>query len=667
MSLDKHIADNPAPYPSSADAHNCFHCETLCPLDKQKKPEFTAQIQGKDLHFCCQGCLSICEMIFDQKLDAFYTHRDQQANYLSELQLKDFKAPDAVTTDTDFAHYDSPEYQQDFVTLTEQGKAVRLLIPNIHCAACIWLIEHQLKNLGLDQVSIHSTDKKLQFLFSEENIKLSEIISRIHAIGYQVEPFQSHKVLERYQQENKDWLKRIGLAALVGMQIMMLATGFYLSNDDIAPERGFFMRLISAALATPVYFYAAAPILKGAWRNFKNKSIGMDIPIAIALSGAFWGSLWQTFTSGSEVYFDSMVMFTLFISLAKFYQFRVQYRAFLTDYHSQNLPKEVSRLQSEHKNQYQKISTHQVQIGDQLLLKPGDMLTHDAQLASKQAWINESILNGESTAQAKSQGAQLRSGSINLRADSLVTVTANAQSSFAQSLSQQAEQAFQQKPQILNINEKRAALFSSVILALAVFAGGFALLTNAPHAFTTFLTVLVISCPCALAISIPVALNRAYHRMQHVGVHCKNLDAIFQIPAITHCLTDKTGTLTLPDSQFHLTWCSPEYAENEVIQWAVALEHHAQHPLAQPFLNHESQVALHKIKHHDKGIQASLSEHNTQIAIGHTSLITDLDAAFENTGWLEKLELPQLENHHRIVLFITKQATESWHPIISTL
>ena len=297
--------------------HSCFHCGLPVP----KGSHYHVSILGEQRDMCCPGCQAVAKAIVDGGLTDFYKHRTTKSatpqatvpEILNELNL-----------------YDRPELQRSFVTGGEgEVKQAALILEGIVCAACVWLNERHVGSLpGVLDFSVNYATHRAQLKWDNSRIKLSEILREITAIGYVAHPFDPGRQEQLYKKERSQALKRLAIAAFGAMQVMMLAVALYAGEaEGMADNMKHFFRWVSLIISLPVILYSARPFFSSALGDLKRRRLGMDVPVSLAIAGAFIASVYATLTNSGEVYFDSVTMFTFFLLSGRFLEMGARQRA----------------------------------------------------------------------------------------------------------------------------------------------------------------------------------------------------------------------------------------------------------------------------------------------------------------------------------------------------
>lgn len=279
---------------------SCYHCGEDVPANT----DFKVEILGDVRSMCCPGCETVAQTIVDNGLVSYYQYRTAPAEKV-DLVPEQLKA---------LVHYDNEEVQSEFVRHSNNYCEVMLSLEGVSCAACAWLIEKQVNSKqGVLSIKVNTTTNRALLSWDKSKTKLSELLSGIHQLGYKAAPFEADKQEAAYHATMKQYLYRLGIAGLATMQVMMLAVALYLEVfGDLEPEFKNYFRWVSLIFATPVLLYSALPFYLNAWRSIKGRTLGMDVPVSIALIFAYCASLVATVTEQGEVFFESISMFTFF-------------------------------------------------------------------------------------------------------------------------------------------------------------------------------------------------------------------------------------------------------------------------------------------------------------------------------------------------------------------
>ncbi|CAH0525983.1 Copper-exporting P-type ATPase [Vibrio hippocampi] len=519
---------------------------------------------------CCPGCASVATAIMDSGLESYYRYRTSPAEK-ADLVPEQLKA---------LIHYDNEEVQNEFVTKEADIAEVTLSLDGISCAACAWLIEKRLSSEnGVIQIRVNTTTQRALLRWNSTQTQLSTLLGVIHALGYKAAPFEADKQEASYHQTMKQYLYRLGVAGLATMQVMMLAVALYLEVfGSLEPEFKYYFRWVSLIFATPVLLYSALPFYLNAWRSLKAKTLGMDVPVSIALIFAYVASLVATVTEDGEVFFESISMFTFFLLIGRYLEMRARRKAAAA---SGNLLKLIPAMATTISGE--QVAVKSLKIGDKLRVLPGEHIPSDGVILSMRVYIDESMLTGESLPVAKVTGEMAFAGSINGEEAFDLEVARTKADSMLSSIVRLQDEAQSSKPKIAEIADIVARYFVAAILIIAFVTWLYWHQTGSKDAFWIMLSVLVATCPCALSLATPTAITCASSRMGGMGILSRRGHVFETLCKVNHLVIDKTGTLTEGKIEIDKVYSVSEFSEQTLLALAAALESHANHPIAKAF------------------------------------------------------------------------------------
>ncbi|MCX7545831.1 heavy metal translocating P-type ATPase [Marinicella gelatinilytica] len=573
----------------SITTSHCFHCGEPVPDNCR----LTATIDGVEQPMCCIGCQAVARFLADESHDDFYQYRDG-------------KRP-GVQVDSDgqsWSHLDEPAV---FDRLTQETgnnlRQVTIKIEGMYCSACGWLIQKVLLDLpGVEDLHINSVTQNMRVEFDPSQLSLSELFSQITRLGYR--PMYQQDTAHQADIARKKQLRQIAVAGFGMMFIMTLAVPLY-NPESMAqdPDIGQFFRLISLLIATVVYFYAGQSFVRNAWRDITNRHLGMDVPVALSISIAYFVSVYISFTDHGHVYFDSMAMFIFFLLLGRFVESAVKHKGM--DVRSAlNALIPVSALRIA-KDRTEQIPVDQVKKGDWLLIKSQQVVPCDGEIKQGQGRFDESLLTGESTPVKKTKGDTVYAGSRLLNEEVIIETTVNNQNTFLAKLADLMELAQSKKPKTLQTVDRIAGYFVAVVLLLAVVTGFWYLQHQPELVLPVVLSVLIATCPCALSLATPTALTAGGIKLLQQGVLVNNTEALQQLPRSQYWFFDKTGTLTedqLVVAAIH------RYGQNDQLEdIASGLQRISNHPLASAFRQHQSVAVDDAQELTGRGVQGTVS------------------------------------------------------------
>jgi Cu2+-exporting ATPase len=545
----------------------CYHCGL--PVDPTAR--YVVSIDGCEQSVCCPACQAVAQTINAGGFGNYYRFRTE--------------ASTQPTQPLAYVQYDQPEFQQHWLTALGNDKVeCEWLIEGMHCAACVWLLENYLRRVpGVDAVQVNFATQTAFLRWDMTQQKPSDVCRAIAGIGYRPQPYSRDRAEQLRQREQRMALRRLGVAGLGMMQIGMCALGLYAGAiDGIEIVYRDFLRWVSLIVCIPMVFYSGQPFFSGAWRGLKLRQPGMDVPVALAIALAFAASVWATLRGDGEVYFDSVSMFIFLLLGSRYLEQRaLHYNGRLSTDLLSLLPSAATRL--DNLGRTQRVPLEALVIGDTLLVGDGEAIPADGDLLDAHASVNEAALTGEFMPVQKQYGDMLLAGSINGAQPLTMTIGKLAQHSRMATIHALSRRALLQKPRITQLADRIASHFVVAILGLAALTYAVWLWVEPARAFWVVLSVLVVSCPCALSLATPAVIANATQALRRFGLLVTRADAWEKLGSITDVVFDKTGTLT--EGRMCVTAVAPCRARNATIDLdiAAALEVGSNHPLAQAF------------------------------------------------------------------------------------
>ncbi|MEQ8660333.1 MAG: heavy metal translocating P-type ATPase, partial [Gammaproteobacteria bacterium] len=402
-------------------------------------------------------------------------------------------------------------------------------------------------------------------------------------LGFEARPFTADARRAADAAEAHGLLTRLGVAAVFGMQVMMIALALYFGGAD-GFERGqyAFLRWASLLLTLPVLTWSAQPFLRSAWHALRARGLNMDVPVSLAILAAFGGSAWHTVSGTGEVYFDSVVMFVAFLLTSRWLELRARVRAATRlESLATVVPDVACRISGRGTDERREtVPALALVSGDRVWVRAGEVLPADGVIEDGTSSLDEAILTGESAPQPRAPGAAVLAGSVNLEAPLVVRVTGVGRQSFAGHLAELVARAAAARPAHDGLAERVARWFVAGVLVIAGLTALGWMLVDATRAFGATLAVLVVSCPCALAIARPAALAAAHAALLARGVAVLGGGALARLARADTVLFDKTGTLTHGQLRVARVAAFDDATQAGVLELARALAEGSEHPLA---------------------------------------------------------------------------------------
>jgi Cu2+-exporting ATPase len=555
----------------------CYHCN----LPVIEAGRFQLLVADESRDFCCAGCMAVSETINGSGLSSYYRQRERPA----------IKPEDETSYEINqFRGFDHASVQVDWVqNLDENTSEATFLLVGINCAACVWLIETYLqKTAGIQSAQINFTSNQMKVVWDPQRIKVSDIMLAVARIGYQAQPYTREARYQLLDAQRNQLLKRLGVAAALGMQVMVLSVALY-SGDWFGIDENIdtFLRRVSLLLVLPILVYSAKPFFKAAVTSLRSGRAGMDVPISIGILLAFIASFWATVENSGEVYFDSIAMFVFFILGARYIELNTRIRGSrVMEPLTSAVPVIADRLVDTNANNTQRIPVAELQSGDLVLVKPGSVVPVDGQIVEGTSSFNESLLSGESHPLVKKIGESVIAGSINVEQLVTIRVSQSGDKTLLSSIQRLADRAAMEKPRITQFAEAIAGWFIAAVLLIALLSLVSGFIGGNPDWLTTTIAILIVSCPCALSLATPLALSAGSNAMIEKGLFVARQHALETLARVDHVVFDKTGTLTRGDLSLVRIQALAELSAEQCTAIATALELQSNHPVAQSLRLH---------------------------------------------------------------------------------
>lgn len=554
---------------ASTSPEPCFHCGLPVPAGTR----FTALIDSQHQPMCCHGCQAVAEAIVAAGLTDFYRHRTAPSRRAEDLIPEPLRG---------LALYDRADLQKSFVRVeSEHIREAALILEGIVCAACVWLNEHHVNALpGVLEFRVNYSTHRARVRWDEQQTRLSTILAAIAAIGYIAHPFDPGRQEALQKRERAVALRRLAVAGLGSMQVMMLAVGLYVGEyQGMDVWIWEFLRWICLILSVPVVLYSAQPFYSAAWRDLRNRQAGMDLPVSLAILAAFAASLWHTWLGRGEVYYDSVTMFVFFLLSGRFLEMNARHRAGqISEALVRMLPATATRLDKTGGEQV--IPVAELAVGDRVLVRPGETIPADGRIEEGVSSVDESLLTGESLPLPKHCGDGLIGGSMNVDSPLVMCIDKVGVDTVLSAIVRLLDRAQGEKPQLALLADRIASGFIAILLVVAtvVFAAWWSL-SDFDTAFRITLAVLVVTCPCALSLATPTAIVAATGTLTRIGLLTTRAHALETLARATHLVFDKTGTLTYGRPRMTAVEPACGLEAQQALGLAAALERGSEHPV----------------------------------------------------------------------------------------
>lgn len=505
----------------------CFHCGEDCS---------DVVIISEDKNFCCQGCKLVYEVLSENDLCTYYDIESHPGESQKSKKLQSNR----------FDYLNDQEIADcllDFQNQTESH--VTFYIPNMHCTSCIWLLEN-LNQIHSSAVysRVDFIKKKVQIKILHDEISIKELVSLLSTIGYEPRINLSNLDEKPRAGIDKQLIQRLAVAGFCFGNMMLFSIPEYFSEVELIDSsfRGLFSYL-NVLLAIPVVAYSASDYYRSAWNSLKQKQINMDIPIVLGIISLFVYSLWEIFAFQRSGYMDSLGGLLFFLLLGKIYQQKTfSTLEFDRDYKSY-FPIAVTKVE---KDQEHVIPLSKLLVGDVILVRDEELIPADSLLLSEAANIDFSFVTGEEVPVPKQKGELVYAGGRQKGAAIMLIVQKSPSQGYLTDLWNNESFEKENKKLLEPLSAKISSVFTWSVLAIALSAFAYWAFVDFSIAVKVFASVLIVACPCALAMSTPFTLGNTLRIFGKSRFYLKNAAVVERLALIDTVVFDKTGTLTDP-------------------------------------------------------------------------------------------------------------------------
>jgi len=522
--------------------------------------------------FCCFGCQTVFSLLTESGLEQFYELNAAPGARIREPARR-----------ARWAFLDDPAIQEQLLDFADERQArVTLHLPAIHCVACVWLLENLFKlHPGIGHSQVNFSRREAAIVFTRDKIKFSELAALLASIGYEPElTLGETEKATPSPWRKKAWLQ-IGVAGFAFGNIMLMSLPFYFGLDSSnGPWFKAMAGWLSLAFALPVVTFSAADFWRAAWLSFRQHALTLEVPIVIGLTAIYFLSAFEVFSQRGPGYCDSLCGLIFFLLCGRLFQKKTYDRLTFDRDYKGFFPLSVVRKNSGGETT---VAISRLETGDHLMLRNGELLPADARLVSGEACIDYSFVTGESEPVSCAAGAHLFAGGRQVGgAIEVETVKPVAQSYLATLWNHEAFRK-NRDHDLDSLTNRYSRRFTKLVVGIALAAAAFWLFRDPARALKAFTSVLIVACPCAIALAAPLTHGTAQRILARLKIFLKNALVIERMAGVDTIVLDKTGTLTCADARgvsFQSADCETRNAElsADEAQWVASLARHSTHP-----------------------------------------------------------------------------------------
>lgn len=567
----------------------------------------------EDKAFCCNGCQTVYQLLNSKELGQYYE--------IEKMPGIKIDQPESEASDK-YNFLDLPEIKEKLLDFSDGGTSkVRFFIPGIHCASCIWLLENlRVLHQGIIQSSVNFPKKEVSITFKDERISLRKLVELLASIHYVPEINPKADSETKSSKATRTLLLKMGIAGFSFLNAMIYHFPQYLPGaGELESSFRQLFGWLSFGLSIPVLFYCASDYFLSAWKSLKKKIISIDLPIALGLITLFIESTIEIVSRNGIGYFDSLTGLVFFLLIGKWYQ-GITYQAltFERNYKSY-FPVAVTKLSE---NGKETIPLEKLQAGDRILVRNQELIPADATIVAGQGNIDYSFVTGESIPVSKQVDDFVFAGGRQLGSGIELLVQKEVEQSYLTQLWNQNPGQKQEDTSLSALINKVSQYFTLTIISISLAAAVYWQFTDSSKAVFAFTSVLIIACPCALALTIPFTFGSTMRQFGRKGFYLKNADVIEKLYRTTTVVFDKTGTITHAQSsriQFEGQPLNPEQ-----IAMVRSLCKHSSHPLSKTLFNQLEEGDLYEVANFTEipslGVSGTIN--NTKVNLGSRYFVT---------------------------------------------
>lgn len=501
----------------------CYHCGDDCPDEP---------IPYQEKQFCCQGCRSVYALLSQHEMGRYYSIEKQPG-----IAVKN-------RNKSRFAYLDDEDVASKIISYRDHNIArLTFSIPAIHCSSCVWLLENLYRlNQGVRNSRVNFMKREATIVFDPSRVSLRALVELLASIGYEPALNLNNVAGEKKRMIDNMLLYKIGVAGFCFGNIMLISFPEYFGLDTFS--KGYFSKLfgyLNLLLSVPVFVYSGSDYLVGSWKSLRKKQITIDTPLALGLIVLFFRSAYEILSHSGIGYCDTLAGLVFFLLIGKWFQQKTYDNlSFERDYKSY-FPISVSVLNEQEETS---VSIDKLKVGDRILIRSQEIIPADSILLKGEAKIDFSFVSGEKEPLGKVLGEIVYAGGKQTAGTLELEVCKPVSQSYLTQLWNNDVFVKPAESRMQSFQSVVSRYFTMVLLAVAVSAFMFWMVYDQAKAIHAFTSVLIIACPCALALSSPFALGNAMRLLGRVHFFVKSADVVERIASINTIVFDKTGTIT---------------------------------------------------------------------------------------------------------------------------
>lgn len=523
----------------------------------------------------------------------------------------------------------------EYVETKGSEAKITLLVEGIHCGACVWLIENTLKKQqGVTNARVNLSTDRLVLEWVGDKELISYLVPVIEKLGYKATPFAADQMLAKSLEQQKDLLKRLTVSGAASAQVMMLSGAIWAGNlqSSIGEYTRLLLHLLIAIITIPAVIYSGLPFFRSAITAIKNKRSNMDVPISVGTITAVIVSIQETLYHRDYTYYDAAISLIFILLIGRYLDLEVrnQANAAACDL-ILSQPTSVTIIEN---NKYKLIGIKKALPGQIALVTLGERIPIDGVVVEGESEVDNSIINGETTPIKVRAGSNVFAGSINISSVLKIKITKTGDNTTLNEIIKLVENAKQVKSQYINVVDRVASFYTPVVFTAAVFTffiWYFVLAAPITKALLYAIAVLIVTCPCALGLAVPIVQVVAVLKLMKNGILVKSQNVLERMSGITDIIFDKTGTITYGNPH----WLNKDEYNKETIQIISSMAKHSKHPLMKAISGVTQDIAILPMEvEEQKGMGLSAIVNGEEVKIG-SRVWCGVESAVDNDDYLE--------------------------------
>ncbi|MDH5610821.1 MAG: heavy metal translocating P-type ATPase metal-binding domain-containing protein, partial [Cyclobacteriaceae bacterium] len=581
---------------------SCYHCGEACRED--------AAIAFDGHVFCCTGCQSVYDILQQADLCDFYA-LDERTGKVRNQEQHSYRVLDDLDTARQFV-----EFEHDGIA------RVTFFSPAIHCSSCIWLLEHLGRvHKGVIQSQVNFLRKEVTVTYHTDQLSLKEVALLLDQVGY-APRIESRKNTGK---KRNDLVVRLAVAGFCFGNSMLISIPDYLDMKvEIPDEFQRWFGYINLLFALPVFFYSSSVYFQSAWKGLKHRFVTIDVPVSLGIIALFVRSVVEITVFGELGYVDSLAGLVFFLLIGRWYQHKT-YQALSFDRDlASYFPIAVSKIVESNE-----VTTKLAELveGDLIRIRNQELIPADGVLEKGIANIDYSFVTGESVPSFHEKGSLMYAGGRQLGGPIEMKLTKKVNNSHLTRLWNQDNEE-KEDNKLHNLSDRISQSFTLIILFLAFGAAAYWFFADPSLVVNVFTSILIVACPCALALAVPFTYGHTLRMFGHRGFYLKNANVIEKIAGIQRIVFDKTGTLTSPLPE-QVSFVGHEL-NDQVVQWVYTAASNSIHPLSKILSNRYQDASLTTIERFEeiagKGLEAVMEGHTIRLGSASWVLAGDVEA-----------------------------------------